>query len=295
MKVKEREATARRLLRSAAKASFDPGVEIDWDAPMEPGKYFLPPERVSLYGTDVWRALDEERRIELSRHELASMTYVGVWLEVSLMQLFMRFVYDLDPRSAHAQFALTEVGDETRHSVMFGRLLDRLGAPRTRLPAIVHRGGRLYKAVGSGPAMWATFLVGEEVFDRMQRAIMDDPRVQPLVRDVSRIHVIEEARHVRFAREEIVRSMRGLGRARLAAHRLTAAVTATAPIGFMIDPEVYRCVGLEPARGRSIALANPHHRETLLWMGAKIVPFLEELGLVAGPGRALWRHTGLLR
>ncbi|MBE1532576.1 AurF N-oxygenase family protein [Actinomadura algeriensis] len=295
MKAKEREATARRLLRSAAKASFDPGLDVDWDVPMEPGKYFMPPERVSLYGTDVWRRLDEERRIELSRREFASLTYVGVWLELSLMQLFTRFVYDLDPRSAHAQFALTEVGDESRHSVMFGRLLDRLGAPRTRLPGVVHHGGRLYKALGSGPAMWATFLVGEEVFDRMQRAIMDDPRVQPLVRDVSRIHVIEEARHVRFAREEIVRSMRGLGRRRLAVHRLTAAVTATAPIGFMIDPEVYRCVGLEPAEGRKIALENPHHRETLLWMGAKIVPFLEELGLVEGPGRALWRQTGLVR
>lgn len=295
MKVKEREATARRLLRSAAKASFDPGVEIDWSAPMEPGKFYLPPERVSLYGTDVWRRLDEEQRIELSRYELASMTFVGIWLEVSLMQLFMRFVYDLDPRSAHAQFALTEVGDETRHSVMFGRLLDRLGTRRTRLPGVVHGGGRLYKAIGSGPAMWATFLVGEEVFDRMQRAIMDDPRVQPLVREVSRIHVVEEARHVRFAREEIVRSMRGLGRTRLAAHRLTAAVTATAPIGFMIDPRVYRCIGLDPKEGQRLALANPHHRETLLWMGEKIMPFLTELGLVEGPGRLLWRHTGLTR
>ncbi|GAA2577051.1 diiron oxygenase [Actinomadura fulvescens] len=125
-----------------------------------------------------------------------------------------------------------------------------------------------------------------------QRAAMDDERVQPIVRPISRIHVVEEARHVRYAREELVRSMAGAGRARRSAHRLVAAVGATAAMEYMIDPEVYRSVGIPPRAGRELALANPHHRDTRFWMGEKIVPFLAELGLVTGP---LWRQTGLVR
>jgi hypothetical protein len=290
-----RESTASRLLRSSARNSFVPDEEIDWSVPFDKDRPFLPPERVSLYGTPLWEALDESQRVELTRHELASQTAVGVWLELSLMQLFLRVLYDQDLRTAHAQFALTEVGDETRHSIMFGKLIDKLQTPRYGVPAIMHHGGRLFKALANGPSMWAIFLIGEEIFDRVQRASMDDERVQPLVRTVNRIHVIEESRHVRYAREEIIRSMAGLGRATLARHRWTTAVVGTAIVDFMIDPDVYRCVGLSPASGRKAALANPHFRETRHWMGEKIVPFLEEAGMIGGAGVSLWRRAGLLR
>ena len=290
----EREATARRLLKSAARTSFDPNVEVDWQAPFEEGMYYLPPERLSLYGTETWQRLDEWQRIELSKHELASVTAVGIWLELNLMHLFMRVLYDLDPRSLHAQFALTEVGDETRHSVMFGRLLDKLGTPDYGVPRPVHNVGRLFKAYGGGPSMWAIFLVGEEIFDRMQRETMTDERVQPLIRTVSRIHVVEEARHVRYARDEIERSLHGLGRARLAAHRLVTAVGATAAMVFLIDPNVSRGIGLDPAVGQRIARGNKHFQETRTWLGAKITPFLNDLGLIGGPGERLWRRSGLL-
>src|SRR5262245_45661350 len=96
--VKDREVTATRLLRSAARASFDPEVEVDWDAPLDPTLPYMPPERVSLYGTPAWDRLSEEQRVELSKHELASLTEVGIWLELNLMQLFMRHIYDLDMR-----------------------------------------------------------------------------------------------------------------------------------------------------------------------------------------------------
>ncbi|MWA00074.1 diiron oxygenase [Actinomadura sp. LD22] len=295
LRVGDRERTATRLIRSAARASYDPDQEIDWEAAFEEKAPFLPPERVSLYGTALWERMTEDQRIELSKHEFASQTAVGIWLELSLMHLFLRKIYHQDPRTAHARFALTEVGDETRHSVMFARLLGKMGTPQYGIPPIVHHGGRVFKAVGGGPSMWAIFLIGEEVFDRVQRASMDDERVQPLVRAVNRIHVVEESRHVRYAREELVRSMRGLGRAAMARHRLLAAVIGTAIVEFMIDPKVYRCVGLSPDAGRKAAAANPHFLETRHWLGEKIMPFLAETGIVAGPGTALWRHSGLIR
>lgn len=49
--LKDREQVAERLLDSSAKHSFDPDTELDWDAPLEEGKWFWPPELVSLYDT----------------------------------------------------------------------------------------------------------------------------------------------------------------------------------------------------------------------------------------------------
>ena len=66
----ERERTATRLLRSSSKNSYDPLLDIDWDAPVDgPGLAelaFLPFERVSLYGTELWDELTPEQRVELS-------------------------------------------------------------------------------------------------------------------------------------------------------------------------------------------------------------------------------------
>ena len=121
------DAVAHRLLRSTAKQSYDPEVDIDWDAPLVEGAWFMQPERLSLYGTPMWDAMSPEQRVELSRHEIASIASVGLWFEIILMQMMVRELYDQDPRSERTQYALTEVGDETRHSVMFGRAI-RTGA-----------------------------------------------------------------------------------------------------------------------------------------------------------------------
>ena len=125
----DREQVAERLLEASAKHSYDPDTELDWDAPLEPGKWFLPERMVSLYGTPIWNRLSEQRRIELSRHEAASLASAGVWFEVILMQLLARHIYDMDPRSRHVTYALTEMADECRHSRMFARMVTKLDTP----------------------------------------------------------------------------------------------------------------------------------------------------------------------
>ncbi|GAA2989567.1 P-aminobenzoate N-oxygenase AurF [Actinokineospora diospyrosa] len=284
-----------RLLEASARTSYDPFVDIDWAAPLHPDKAYMPLERVSLYGTDLWRGLSHEQRIELSKHEIASIAGVGLWFEIILMQLLVRYAYDLDPRTPHAQYALTEIGDETRHSIMFAKAIARFDAPNYGPGKLLHNLGRVYKAIAGGPSMFASVLVAEEATDRLQRSTMDDTTMQPLIRMVNRIHVIEEARHVRYAREEVVRGVPGLNRAELEWHRLATAATAIAVMDAMVNPRVYKAVGIAPRVGRAAALANPEFRETRRWMVEKVVEFLTGTGMIGGPSKALWRKAGLLR
>jgi len=74
-----REEFAERLLKGSVKKSYEPVVDIDWDAPLEPDKFFLPPEVVTLYGTPQWDAMTREQQIELSRQELVNVLSAGIW------------------------------------------------------------------------------------------------------------------------------------------------------------------------------------------------------------------------
>ncbi|MBW8750320.1 MAG: diiron oxygenase, partial [Propionibacteriales bacterium] len=186
-----------RLLKSAARQSYDPDVDLDWDAPEVDGLWAMQPERMSLYGTKLWDRLTDDQRKELSKHEVASIASVGLWFEIVLMQVL---------------FLLTEIADECRHSTMFGRAIARHGVPAYGPRPQIRRLAKVFPLIARGAGAYASILIGEEPVDRWQREQMLDERIQPLIRMVSRIHVVEEARHVTFAREELEKSVARMGR-----------------------------------------------------------------------------------
>ncbi|WP_461142790.1 AurF N-oxygenase family protein [Salinifilum aidingensis] len=295
LQVNDREKTADRLLKSSAKNSYDPEVDIDWDAPLEDGKAFLPLHRSSLYGTELWDGLTDEQRIELTKHEFASVASNGLWFEVLLMQMLLKEYYDADPRTGHAQYALTEIADECRHSTMFGKAVERIGAPAYGPVPLLKNGGRFLPATLRGPSAYASILIAEEILDRIQRDQMWDENVQPLVRMVNRIHVLEEARHVTFAREEVVRRMADCGKAERAYHQFATAAVGYAICYSLINPHVYKAVGIRPRDGFEAAWQNPNWQSTLHWAGEKIMSFLDEAGLVGKPGMWFWKKACLIR
>lgn len=294
MRVADREKTAERLLKSSAEKFYDPEVDIDWSAPLVEGLFYIPEQRISLYGTPLYESLTVEQRIELSKHELASIASVGLWFELLLMQMLVKVVYNTDPTSRHAQYALTEVADECRHSTMFARLVERIGCPAYGPIRHTHRLGKLLPTIGYGPAMYGSILVAEEILDRLQREAMNDETVQPIVRMVNRIHVLEEARHVRFAREELLRGMSELRGFELPYQKWLVGYVSMMITRTIINPAVYAAVGLDVREARRQALANPRFQETIRWSGERIMSFLDEAGLVGRPGMRSWRRSFLI-
>src|SRR5689334_3212643 len=287
-------AVAERLLKSSARQSYDPEVDIDWNAPIDPTLWGMQPERTSLYGTELWDTLTQEQRIILSQHEVASVASVGLWFELLLMQMMLRDLYDDDPTGAHMHYALTGVADECRHSTMFGKSIAHFGIPAYGPPQKIHRLGRLFNHVVRGPSAYASILVAEELLDTWQRELMKDERVQPVVRMTARIHVLEEARHMAFAREEIARQMEGVSGPRLVLQQTLTAQTCVMVARSLVNPEVYRSVGIDPRVGRRTALGNPHYRETMRWMGEKPLAFLREQDLCPPSQEKAWRASLLL-
>ncbi|MGU3584853.1 AurF N-oxygenase family protein [Rhodococcus sp. C26F] len=289
-----RQETAQRLLDSSARLSYDPGLEIDWDAPLVDGKYGMTPEWCSLYGTDLWERMSEDQRITLTKHEAASIAGTGIWFEMILMQMLVRDLYRHDPATPYVQFGLTEIADECRHSIMFARSAQRYGIPSYRPKRWIRETGRLFKAVARGALAYGGTLFAEEILDMMQRDFMRDERVQPITRTVSHVHVVEESRHIRYAREETRRRSARLGRLERAWIRIHLGVSAYFVVTSLVNDQVYAAAGLDVAEAKKAAQENRHYHDKLRQGTRRTVEFLDEVGLIGGPSTLLLRRAHVL-
>ncbi|SFD59530.1 AurF N-oxygenase family protein [Streptomyces aidingensis] len=289
-----RERVAERLLASSAKHSFDPDRELDWDAPFEDGKWFWPPELLSLYDTPLWYEMSEEQRIDLSRHEAAALASLGIWFELILIQLLVRHIYDKPYTSSHVRYALTEIADECRHSMMFARAIGKAGVEVYPVSRTHQNLARFFKTFSTTPGSFCATLLGEEVLDWMQRLTFPDERVQPLLRGVTRIHVVEEARHVRYAREELRRQMLTAPRWERELTRLYSGEFARVFSVAFVNPRVYSDIGLDRREAVRQVRASEHRREVMQTGARRLTEFLDEIGVLTGLGRRMWRQSGLL-
>ncbi|WP_241665862.1 AurF N-oxygenase family protein [Prescottella subtropica] len=294
MRAGDRQDTASRLLASSARKSYDPLVEIDWAAPIPDDLYGMTPEWCSLYGTALWESMTEQQRITLTRHEAASISGAGIWFEMILMQMLIRDIYSHDPATSHVQFALTEIADECRHSTMFARSAQRFGIPSYRPPKWILNVARPFKATASGSLAYGGTLFVEELLDVMQRDFLRDERVQPITRTVSRIHVLEESRHIRFAREETVRRVAHLSRTKRAYQRLVLGVSAYFVVTCLVNEQVYAAAGLDVDEAKKAARTNTHYHEMIREGCRDTVEFLDECGLVGGPSTLFLRRAHVL-
>jgi hypothetical protein len=289
-----REEFADRLLKGSVKKSYAPIVDIDWDAPLDPDKFFLPPKTVSLYGTPLWDTMDRAQRIELSRQELVNTLSAGIWFENILNQALLRKMMHQDPTASATHYELTELGDETRHMIMFGKAIERVGAKPVR--------PRLYQRIiinalpftFQGPLLWVAALIGEEIFDSLQRQMMEDDELQPMVQRLMRIHVTEEARHIQFARDGLRKrapNMRRIPRL------FVANINGVGGLFFrhlFTNQVPYRRAGLNAREARRVARTSPHRHEVQIIGFAPLAAFLGEVGLMGPIARRMWRRSGFL-
>jgi hypothetical protein len=249
---------------------------------------------VSLYGTPMWQEMTREQQIELSRQEFVNFLSAGIWFENILNQALLRGLMHANPTTAATHYALTELGDETRHMVMFGRAIEAVGGKAVRPRRYQRRIINALPLVFQGPVLWIAALVGEEIFDALQRQMLDDPDIQPIVRRVMRIHVTEEARHIQFARDG---ARRDVPQMRPSRRRLLATIHgAGGPFyrHLFTNPAPYRRAGLDPIRARREARSNPRYHEVQRLGFASLAQFLDEVGLMGRLSRSMWRRSRFL-
>jgi hypothetical protein len=188
-------------------ASLNRILEPDVDVPGEVGDgQVLPDDLLTIADLpELLASLSPEQKRTLSREEFGSIVATGVRFESVLMAGFsFEIVNTRDLCDPRVTYLLHEMGEETRHSRLFVRLLTQI-RPTAKNPFE----SRLFRTLEnlvlpvltSMPALFCLLVLsGEEVPDLMQKLASEHPDSDPMIKSVSKYHRQEEARHLAFAR-----------------------------------------------------------------------------------------------
>src|SRR6266566_1763846 len=230
-------ARCHQLVAASQRTTLDPFEYVDWSVPIDDSAFHLPPEILPLYGTAPWDAMTATERIAYSRHETAALCGAGVWFENVLMQVVLRHLADMPVTDPAHRYLLVEVADECRHSMMFGEYLRRAGTPVYRPTLSPHFLSD--EAPGARAVSYLLILAVEELLDFMNRATMRDERVHPTSRAIARLHVLEEARHVSFAKTFLAELLPTLSDEDRTVVADAAPVLVEVVADLSVDPAVY--------------------------------------------------------
>ena len=269
-------------------------TEIDWSEPLDPTKYGCSPEWSTLYGTPYWDDLTPEQRIRLTRHEFASIMCIGIWFEMMLQAIVIRDQYLSDYHQPEFQFALTEVADECRHSIMFAKASDKMVGTSYQPHPRLAKFGKIFMATVKDEVAYTGILIAEELLDVFQRGCMRDERVLPFIRTINEIHVLEESRHMKFAREEVRESVKNVSWSRRQWSAVYVAAAASYIFTSLVRPQAYKDAGLDHRRAIHDMRRN-HHYQAMVRSGCvHLMEFLDEVGLLTRPAARIYRKVHML-
>lgn len=260
----------------------DPLAAIDWRR-LDRDAWWLPPEAVSLFGLAEFDALSHEARVRLSQYELIAAMQAGLALERMFLEQTTRRLRRARPLAEYA-YLLHEVREESGHSLMFLRLIAESGLTVPQWRASLPRSAALFsRLLFAEPLYWVATFVAEDVPDRFNRFVRRHAGsdVCPVVRQVVSLHMMDEARHIAYARKRLETVLGTPGRRRrFAAPLYDSVFNRFVQAYFWPRAEIYELAGLgDGTTWRSLALRNPRRREFVVRLLAPTVRALAAHGI----------------
>ncbi|MBA0045897.1 diiron oxygenase [Mycobacteroides sp. LB1] len=296
-RVGDRLKTARRLLFEATELSYDPDLDIDWDAPLNSGMHWLAADRVSLYGTPEWDALAVGRQGELARQELVSLLSFVLDAQGALASMMFRDVIEGNILADdYTRFLLASVRDISRNATMVGRLINKTGLELQPAPVVVQRLQRfLVPLIPHGPLGRGFIFLLNRLIHQSMRELEADELAEPVVRQVAKICVLVSRRQLEFAEGELYRAVDTRRYLPPALADVSLALLTVLATSLIVRPQVYRSVGMTPRVGRRAARRSGNNRRRNEVLLQRYFEVAEDAGMFrTGVARAILRRAGLL-
>jgi hypothetical protein len=293
-----------RLSELSVRKYSDPYTDIAWDAPenaIDPNdpRFAIDPEHALAHSA--WYArLDATTRARFGLEWSTQILKYGIHFEAVLDRGLLEFCDAQPNRSRQYRYAMHEVIEEGRHSLMFQEFIDRSGCdPRPlgwlqlRIDDRVAHWGQTFPAL-----FFFAVLAGELFIDDFNRNVLRRPvdTVHPLVRKIMQIHVTEEARHVCFAenylREHLPKAS-AYDRMRMA-WAVPVIFSDAARLMLVPDARIAKQFGIDKHTLDAAFKKNPEHRVHLARITQSVRELLEPFGMLRPHHKAWWRFQGLL-
>lgn len=289
-----------RLSRLSVEKHFDAYADVDWDDP----SLAIDPDdpRWELWGldelskTEWYRSQPPGVRSRIGLHRMAQALHTAWQFENILQVGLLIYAMRLPNDSTEFRYLHHEIVEESQHSMMFYEFVKRSKMPARGMPRLgmaIIRPGLMLAAKWDPILLFFAALAGEEPGDYLQRVQLRVGIPHPLIEQITRIHVTEEARHISFARHYMRRRI-----PRMSAFR-RAILSVVFPIFMVVGARLMLLPGRRylkdcrvPRRVLTRAYKTPAGRAMLANSVHRARGLAYELGMMNPTARFVWRAIG---
>lgn len=274
---------ATRLTAASRRKAWDVYNAFDWPASLDSDRWCMPPEMISIFGTPAYDSLGDEQKKRLSLFEIGNFFSLVLQGERPLVQGLVHRLYARSNSREITEYLHHFVDEENKHMVMFGEFCNRYVGkvyPEKKIALT-----REYSKGEEEVAFFCKVMVVEELGDYYNVLVGRDERVEPLVREINRVHHIDEARHLAFGRLHLaelwVRHLPAWSAETVSGFRAWLIEYLRASWGDYYNPTMYRDSGLADSYEiRQVALSHPACRAHRQRATAKLVAYFVKIGLL---------------
>jgi hypothetical protein len=251
--------TLDKLSKKSKQHYCSPFDRFEWPEKLSDTSYWMSPELLSAYDTELWDELSEAQRIELSKWEMVSFLSLNIHgikeLLVSVIDVIHSESFDEASEYFH-HF----IDEENNHMWFFAQFCNRYARKIYDSKRI-----KLDRNDSIEAEHFITFsriLIFEKMVAYHNQYMMKDRRLEPILQGINKMHFGEESRHLAMG-QEMVRVLGDRVRASDAAPsmpeiRHSLEDYATLCVNSFYNPTAYRDAGIaEPYAFRRKLLAHP--------------------------------------
>jgi hypothetical protein len=192
--------TVDKLCKASLADYVNPYERLQWLSELDIQQWFMTPEFISLYGTEIFAQLSELQQQQLSFFEAVNFFSLNIHGEKSLIEGLAHRLYrpensDISPYLHHF------LDEENKHMVYFGGFCMRYAGKiySDRKLAI----SREYEPGEEDFLFFAKVMIFEEIVDVYNVRMSQDDRLIPIARQINLLHHRDEARHLVFGRKVV--------------------------------------------------------------------------------------------
>lgn len=273
-----------RLSAKSVDDYYNPYRLFEWPDRLPDDMWWMSPELVTTYGTEVAERLDPEQAHKLSRYESINFYSLNVH---GIRELLVEVVNRIHTAGFEtpSEFFHHFIGEENEHMWFFAEFCLRYGNGKIyRQPAGATAAPASSAAV-ENLLVFARIMIFEELVDHFNATMAADQRLHETIRAINRIHHQDESRHIAFGRELVQLLFQEVRKT--ATDEDLAAISAylrrymTHSFESLYHPQVYRDAGLDDPHGvRRELLASPARVRAEEQTFRKTAKFLQKTGII---------------
>lgn len=187
-----------KLCVASVDNALDLNSELKWPDEISLDNWFMSEELVSIFGMKEYSNLSEDTKKKLSFYELLNFFSVNIHGERHLMSGMSMLLYS-PIASEFSEYLHHFLNEENHHMEYFARFCRQYGKkiyPDTLQSALPYE----YKKGEQEFLYFAKVMIFEECLDRYNVHMSKDAKIPQIVRDINRVHHIDESRHLAFGR-----------------------------------------------------------------------------------------------